>query len=332
MEERHPTQGRRFTRLLVSVALIIAAVAVFTNRQGLQDRIALARYDPPAEIAALAEDADLSEHGKQLFYVNQPELHGESSFNDVCKGLGDEKSNVLGCFTGYRIYIFDVKDERLSGVREVTAAHEMLHAAYARLNDAEKDHVNGLLQQQLDNNIEPHVRSLIDVYNRLEPGELLNEMHSILATEQDTLSPRLEEYFSQYFDDRRTVVALADQYRDVFDSLKEQQETLAKEIDQLTEQINTATAQINQQISTHNTDVEAFNTRAASGNMSQEEFDSERTQLEGEQQAIKAAIGTNDSLRAAYEQKRKQFESLAVEFTKLQGSIDSRPDTPGDVQ
>ncbi len=330
--EKHSGTGKRLISLVFSGALIAIAIFVFFNRQALQDQIVLARYQPPAEIAALAEGANLSGRGKDLFYVNQPELHGEPTFNDVCHGLSDEQSNVLGCFTGHIIFIFNVEDQRLRGVREVTAAHEMLHAAYIRLTDNERQRVDKLLQQQLDSNVQPHVRELIDVYNRLEPGQLFNEMHSILATEQVELLPALEEYFGQYFENRRTIVALAGQYRDVFDSLKAQQEALAGEIEQLAEQINVSTSQINQQISSYNVAVENFNARARSGDISQEDFNQERPGLEAERQAIDTAQANNDSLRSLYEQKRQQFESLAIEFTELQGSIDSRPSAPEDVQ
>ena len=38
----------------------------------------------------------------------------------------------------YIAYIYNVNDERLNGLKEVTAAHEMLHAAYERLPESDK--------------------------------------------------------------------------------------------------------------------------------------------------------------------------------------------------
>ena len=38
------------------------------------------------------------------------------------------KTAVLGCYANREISIFNVTDQRLDGIREVTAAHEMLHA------------------------------------------------------------------------------------------------------------------------------------------------------------------------------------------------------------
>ena len=42
--------------------------------------------------------------------------------------------------THYRsIYLYHVENEELSGITEVTAAHEMLHAAWIRLDEREKE-------------------------------------------------------------------------------------------------------------------------------------------------------------------------------------------------
>lgn len=330
MEEKRGSNKQIF-KLIFSVSLIALAGWVFINRQGLQDQLVLARYDAPAAIQALASGADLSERGKDLFFVNLPELRNKDTFSNVCNGLGDEQSNVLGCFNGTRIYIYDVPDKRLEGVEEVTAAHEMLHAAYMRLSGAERERVDGLIQKQLDAYTEPYVRELISVYNRLEPGELLNEMHSILATEQRKLSPDLEQYFAQYFNDRGTVVGLSDEYREVFDSLKREQETLAAEIDQLAGQINSATVELNRRVNDYNAAVEAFNNRARSGDMTAEEFDQERAQLEAERTAIGRAIEAGSASRRTYDQKRQEFESLLVEFAKLQNTLDSTPAEPEGV-
>jgi len=180
--------------------------------------------------------------------------------------------------------------------------------------------------------LDPHINELVEIYNRLEPGQLLNEMHSILATEQSKLIPELEEYYEQYFDDRQKIAELSAAYREVFDSLKRQQEALVAELDQLALRINNGTGKLNKDIAAYNRDVERFNTRAGSGEMTEAEFEQGRAELEVRQRAINVGTAENDALRARYEQKRRQFDSLAVEFTDLQNSIDSRPAQPEGVQ
>lgn len=318
-------RGKRWLKLALPLALLVLAGWVFFNRQMLNDQLVLASYEPPARIAALAEDADLSQKGTQRFYVTQPQLHGKKSFGDVCGGVGDEQSNVLGCFTGQRIYIYDVPGEQLQNVEEVTAAHEMLHAAYMRLDGAERERVNQLIQRQLDKNVAPHVQELIGVYERLEPGQLLNEMHSILATEQRKLIPELEQYFDQYFDDRMTVVSLAAEYRDVFDSLQREQQALVAELNSLANRIDRLTNQLNEQIAEYNAAVQEFNQEARSGQMTAEEYDRRKAELDARRGEINQAIAFNNNLRDEYKQKRERYEALAVQFTELQTKIDSTP-------
>lgn len=330
--DRAGRRKRRVISLVLSALFVLAAVFVFVNRQALHDQLILAYYEAPAEIAALATDSDLSDRGRDLFYVNEPELHGKATFDAKCSGVGDEQSNVLGCFTGTRIYIYDAADERLAGIEEVTAAHEMLHAAYIRLSRGERERVESLLERQLDDGIAPHVDELIEIYERIEPDQLLNEMHSILATEQAELLPELETYYSQYFKDRKVVVGLATDYREAFDSLKREQEALVAELEELSTTINNTTELINQQLERYNASVEDFNARAESGEMTAEQFNSERPVLENERLAINQAINSNNILRQTYEEKRKQYESLAIEFNSLQTSISSKPIAPRDIE
>lgn len=329
---QRPHIVRRLLSFLFSVLLLAMAVWIFFNRQTLYDWYILSGYTPPAAIAQLANDAALNDLGKQRFFVNKPEIRGKATFSEGCKHIGDEKSNVLGCFTGERIYIYDVTDSRLKGIKEVTAAHEMLHSAYIRLDSGERNRVNELIQKQLNAFTAPHVKELIDVYNRLEPGELLNEMHSILATEQADISPELESYYQRYFTDRKKVVAMADKYRSVFDTLKHQQNVLLNELNALADQINGSTASLNSDIQALNAKVEAFNSAVSAGTMNSDEFEQRRSELQAEKDTINRRIDQNNALRAEYEQKRQTYDALALDSASLQKSIDSRPETPEAVQ
>ncbi len=324
-------QSGRAASILFSIIMLAAAGAVLLFRQDIKDWAILQTYHPTSAIQQLADGAGLSNYGRQVFYAQQPELHGRSDFLTKCQAAGDENSNVLGCYIGQRIYVFDVQDQTLSGVREVTAAHEMLHAAYERLSSSERDHINQLVQKQLDTQVDDHIKQLITLYNRIEPGELLNEMHSILGTEQANLSPELETYYSQYFTKRSQVVALATSYQAVFDSLKAKQASLAKDLDSLAATINSSTQQLNADVTSFNSDVSAFNAKASSGTMTKEEFDSQRAALTVRKNDLANRRSDNDSLRSQYDEKRTQLNSLAIEFNSLQQKVNSKPDSLTDV-
>ncbi len=126
-------------RVLQYLALFVAVIAgwwVLNNQYVIRDWFALRGYDAPAYVVQYADDTAMSDYGRRIFYVTKPELNDQEQFNENC--ATPEKSLVLGCYTGGRIYVYSVDDERLDGVEEVTAAHEMLHAAYARLSSGEK--------------------------------------------------------------------------------------------------------------------------------------------------------------------------------------------------
>ncbi len=50
-----------------------------------------------------------------------------------------KRNAILGCYnpSSRDIYIYNVTNSELDGVKEVTAAHEMLHAAWERLSESE---------------------------------------------------------------------------------------------------------------------------------------------------------------------------------------------------
>ena len=215
----HPR--RRLANLLVLFIWLTALALVAANRQDLIDWWRLRDYNPPQTIAKLASETTMNDFGRRIFYVNYPELINKSSFKKSCPTAGGEQTIVLGCYHSGQsgIFLLDVNDPRLEGVEQVTAAHEMLHGAYERLSGSERKRVDKLLQNYYDNDLkDERIRSTIDAYKKTEPNDLVNEMHSIFATEVATLPAALEEYYSRYFSNRAQVVAFGAQYQAEFTS------------------------------------------------------------------------------------------------------------------
>lgn len=243
------------TRVLTGLVLIGAVYLVYVNRQELVDRWNLVGYKPSDEIVALADSATMEGRGRDLFYASDPKVNEREAFNANCTDTGEE-SLVLGCYTAQRIYIYNVTDERLKGVKEVTAAHEMLHAAYERLSGADRNRVDDLLRTELARIKNARLNELIDLYNKHEPGQLLNEMHSILGTEFPDLSDELEEYYKQYFKNRAKVVAMANAYESVFvesqnriDGYDKQLADIKRQIEANSTELDTRLADLNTQSS-----------------------------------------------------------------------------------
>ena len=214
----------RFSGLFVSLSFLVAAIGVVLCRQQLVDWWQLHNYTPPTEVKQLADQGQVTDYARRVFYVTHPAVEDSNTFNQHCN-QNAERTIVLGCYNGRYTYIYNVTDTRLDGVKQVTAMHEMLHAAYDRLSSGDKAKINGQLEAQLASLHDNHINELVLQYQKSEPGELDNELHSILATEVSSLSPELETYYSKYFTNRKVVVQFANQYESVFTDSQRQIET-----------------------------------------------------------------------------------------------------------
>jgi hypothetical protein len=152
---------------------------------------------------------------RRLFYVYRPVLEDKGSFNQHCSN--SEQTIVLGCYIEHQgIYLYNISDQRLNGVIEVTAAHEMLHGAYDRLSDKERQRIDGLTAGVAASLTDERIKSTVENYRKKDPSVVPNELHSILATEVRNLPPDLEAYYGRYFTNRKAIVDLADQYKQAF--------------------------------------------------------------------------------------------------------------------
>lgn len=211
--------------LIVFLLLVVSLSVLAVNGQSVKDWMVLRNYTAPAEIATIATQDSLTDQARKIFYVNHPLVEEKAAFTASCPGSSREQTIVLGCYQSNQsgIFLLNVTDSRLNGVKQVTAAHEMLHAAYDRLSDSERTRVNTLLLAYYNNDLkDDRISKTIDAYKKSEPSELVNEMHSIFGTEIVSLPPALEQYYKQYFTNRSQVVAFSTQYQGEFTSRQAQ--------------------------------------------------------------------------------------------------------------
>ena len=265
---------------VINLCIIACVVAVaILNRQYIIDKYNAWEFKPSPEIAQIANDVGLNENGRFYYFASRPELDFAKEFNGECRSR-EQGNAILGCYKNQRIYIYNVNDERLNGLKEVTAAHEMLHAAYERLPESDKKAVNTLLEKEYRKNSDAEFSKRMDYYKRNQPGEEYNELHSIIGTEFADISPQLEDYYKRYFNNRSQVVALHSKYSDKFKELKRGSASLRKELENLSISINNASLKYNKDISNLNSEINTFNSRAKNGDFSsQEDFLNERRYL-----------------------------------------------------
>lgn len=311
-------------RLVFSLLLLVLALAIFVYRQLIIDQLSFRNYQPTHEVGAIAERAELTDQGVFYLYASHPEIQERTAFNQSCTTAKSETTVVLGCYVANRIFLFNVTDSKLDGIKEVTAAHEMLHAAYDRLSDSERTKVNELLEREAAKITDPEFISLMKEYAQSEPGERDNELHSIIGTQVAAVGSELENYYSRYFKDRAALVALYTNYQAVFASIKDQQAQIVKEMDELLDQINSATTRYNSGVTKLNSDIQAFNQRAEAGGFSsQSQFNSERAVLTARQKQLASDRTLIDGYIATYNTKKQQLATINSQAEALNRSINS---------
>lgn len=198
-------------------------------------------YEPSSpKIKQLAIDTTMTPKARQLFYQQEPRIEPKPTFHQLCRKTehNTEKTILLGCFTsnGYEgnIIIQSVTDPRLAGMMEMVAAHEMLHAAYQKLSDKERSQLAPKLKRAVKQVKDKHLLAVLKEYEAGDPDIYVNELHSHLGTSlADLDDPELEEYYRQYFRDRKQVVAFAERSRSVLSQIEFQVEQLEPELNTL---------------------------------------------------------------------------------------------------
>jgi hypothetical protein len=308
---------------LISFALIALVVWVVFNRQYVIDQINVWQFKPSPDVVTIGERAGLANKGLFYYYTSHPSVDSAADFNINCQRK-EAKSAILGCYTGTSIYIYDVTNTRLDGIEEVTAAHEMLHAAWDRMSEAEKSSVSKLLEAQYAKLNDTELTARMDYYNRNEPGQFDNELHSIIGTEYASISPELESYYSQYFSDRKKLTDLHTSYNSVFTELSNQSDALYATLTRLGAQIDIQKNTYNADTAALSADIAAFNAEAKNGGFSSiEYFSAERQSLLNRSKALDGERVTLNNKIKTYNDDFTQYQALVIQSQALNKSIDS---------
>jgi len=321
-------RGRGIATALVLVLLVSGSVWAFGNRQFIADRLAAWSFDAGPTITGYAQRSTMTDHAALIFEASRPTVDGTDGFDSVC-GSAEAGSGILGCYLPgtQSIVLFDVTDERLDGIEEVVASHEMLHAAWDRLGDDEKDRVAPLLAAEAEKlSGDAGFVARMELYAVLEPGEHTNELHSIIGTEVGVISPELESYYTRYFTDRQSLIALHTASNAVFVDLQARTDALSAELDTLRASIDSDYAGYD----TLNGDIARFNERADSGDFaSNAQFQREKSALLARQSALGTLFTSAEQRVETFNAKVAELESLDAETRDLTTSLNIEPRTGG---
>ncbi len=313
---------RRWFSLMLLAALILGAAKF----EDIRDWWWLRNYQPVAEIQALADKAALNDTGRRMFYVGRPRIDDKLNFARSCPVGEAEGSLVLGCYSSGYIYLLEVKRTELAGVMEVTAAHEMLHAAYERLSSKDQQTINRQLEQFYGQVNNPELDQVLVDYEQTEPGQRLNELHSLLPTQIAVLSPELEAYYSRYFTNQDQVANAYLAYQAVFRSLEAQIEQLRADASSLQAQISAQEAAMEQTRTEIETMSSQMDSLKAAGRI--DEYNALVPAYNGLVREYNGMITYYRDLIALHNSKVDQLNQLALEQNELVESLDSTKFTP----
>lgn len=164
----------------------------------------------PADVADLAATTTtMTDRARRIFLAAGPAIEDAATFarscgiDDSAGTSGQPRTHTQGCYVAGRIHLLAPDRAEARELLYVVAAHELLHAVYASLGPADRARIDVELEAARAGNER--------LEQRLEPYEgnptLTNEIHSILGSEFDGLSPALEAHYGQFFSDRAAVVA-----------------------------------------------------------------------------------------------------------------------------
>ena len=309
---------RSFTAI-VAVAGGLAAAYWFGPQ--LLDEFRAQQYTPSSHISAIEQRVTLTSAGRRIFYATSPEVQDSGQFNGSCHSV-ERTTAILGCYYRDRIYLYNVQNSELDGALDVTAAHELLHAAYARLSTFEQHKVDGLVRaayQKVKN--EPTLKRLMEYYKQAEPGAEINELHSILGTTIANLDSELERYYARYFTNRASIVTLNQRYTQVFSELDQQATSLRAKISAEESSLKTETDAYQNELNQLNSDIQSFNQRAVSGDFSSQEFYATRSALSGRVASLNNQQNQLNTRISAYNTMIAEYNKLAVRAQQLNQSM-----------
>lgn len=327
--------GRIVTGLVV-LTLTIGAVWAYQNRQDISDHFAAQNFTPTQEVVDLADRIMPTSAGERVFLASHPTLDASQVFNDQCSDVDHtEGGHVLGCFSGGRIHLFKVTDERLDGIVEVTAAHELLHAAFSRLSDAEAAQLTAQLTSAYAElaGSDPALAERMEVYRGLSEAAFTNELHSVLGTEVRELPAELEAHYARWFEDRAVIVDFFDAYHQVFTELRARADQLQGELEALRADIEARSEEYETAVARFNADWQQFLQRNEafefSGNPGlfyalRDDFDARRSALNADLERLNADI-------RSYESMRIELQQLGELNSELQANLDSQLAPPATV-
>lgn len=306
-----------------ALMLIIAGVLVWVilNQQWLEDWWRGKDYQPTGEMLQIRDSLGLTERGEFLFRASTPQLSERDEFNAVCRAVEDEEIAVLGCYTDKEIYVYNIDSEELDGIKELTTAHELLHAVWDRMSEGERGELASALKQVYDTAGE----YLKDELTTYEESQRQEELFVRAGTEVMNVPTELEKVYAEVFQDQDAVVAFYNKYIAVFRAMEAEMDALEEEMKAVGEEIENTSSEYEIRMEQLNADITSFNACAETAGCfgTDNEFYARRSELLARQGELNVMYERINQLIDKYNELVAKYNADVTKTNKLNQVMNS---------
>ncbi|MCA9341326.1 hypothetical protein KC952_02240 [Candidatus Saccharibacteria bacterium] len=323
---------RHGVKWLLFLGFIIGSIFIAVNHLAAYDLWMASRTKLDDETLRSIERTKLSDESIFLARATQASFAGATEFNAACRESNDSGQGgytTLGCYIAPygRVYVYRIDDKRVEGIDDAVLVHEILHVAWARLGKGEQDRLSKILTDTYNQISSPKLADRMKKYDKTEPGQRANELHSILPTEIKDLPAELEEYYSRYFDDRQIVVGLFSKYSKPFDDIETKLSNIKTKIEKTEKFIKTENRELEQLVDDFQSDSVALSNRRNSINRynhnTVSQYNTQIDLLNTRASDLNRRIAKLKKAYQEYTQDIKSYNQAGVTLNSLNASIDS---------
>lgn len=336
--ESQPKHKKHESKIIGSIlALLLIFLVGFAASQvdyaAISDAIAGNSCTIEGELSSIVDQLQLTKDGLRILKATCPQIQQKEAFNASCANTSVTNGILFGCYsTGdSKIYVYDIQESKLEGIKQSVLAHELLHAIWARTSESDKKALGVDLEKIYEENVD--IQKSMSIYSdKKDPSEL----HSIVgqSIKSEKMSEALRAHYAKYFNDQDSVVGFYEQYYSFFSQTQQRIDELKALIEEKKAIIDEKTSIYNAARADLTTDTNSFNSCARTRGCfhTTEEFEGERNILVQRQQDL-----TNDyrELTAMNEEVNlliAEYNSKAASLKDMENSINSRYEPPKEIE
>lgn len=310
--------------ITISFMLVLAVLAMI-YRGTITDYLMAIGYEPTLEMSGIIEELQLSNYGKRVMMASRPEIQTADAFNENCPGYTD--SATLGCYYAQRIYVYDVQNAELAGIKQAVTAHELLHAIWSRMSENQRQEISDDLRTVYRQNM-AQLKAHMENYDK---DEELDELHSVIGTE---ISPSLyttdlKKHYSKFFTNLEKVHGYYAKYSEKFLAIQKRNDELNKLIKDNQAKLESDTDIYLAKYDQLNKDIDAFNEKNARGGFTSErDFYAERNILVARRNALQKDYDALIALTSQVNDYINEYNQNLTRSNQLYDSVNSHVEKP----